>query len=74
MLQQTVSECTVALNAMRDGPMDHGFGCGGGSCMDWHQRHVVRVFSALSSRWLVYGAFVDAVAAMVSVLPWTCLG
>ena len=32
---------------MRDGPMGHGFGCGDGSCMDWFQRHVVRVFSAL---------------------------
>ena len=40
-------ERTAALNSMRDGPMDHGFGSGDGSCIDWHQRHVVRVFSAL---------------------------
>ena len=46
--------------------MGHGFGCGDGSCIDLHQRHVVRVFSALSSDSLVYGAFVAAVAAMFS--------
>ena len=27
--------------------MGHGFGSGDGSCIDWHQRHVVRVSSAL---------------------------
>ena len=27
--------------------MAHGFGYGDGSCVDLHQRHVVRVFSAL---------------------------
>ena len=27
--------------------MGHGFGCGDGSCIDWHQRHVVCVLSAL---------------------------
>ena len=32
---------TAALNSMRDGSMGHGFGCGDGSCFDWHQRHVV---------------------------------
>ena len=21
--------------------MGHGFGCGDGSCIDWHQRHVI---------------------------------
>ena len=41
----------AALNSMRDGPMGHGFGCGDGSCVDWHQRHVVRVF-LLSVFWL----------------------
>ena len=74
LLQQTIFEYTAALNSMRDGPMGHGFDCGDGSCIDWHQRHVVRVFSALSSGCLVYGAFVAAVAAMVSVLAWACLG
>ena len=61
--------------------MGHGFGCGDGSCVDWHQRHVVRMFSALfcvvCSVWygcLVYGAFVAAVTTMVSVLAWACLG
>ena len=57
--------------------MGHGFDCGEGSCIDWYQRHV-RVFSALSSCCLVYGAFVAAVATMVSVLAWAwfvcCLG
>ena len=33
---------------------------------DWHQRHVVRVFSTRYGC-PVYGAFVAAVAAMVSV-------
>ena len=32
------------------------------------------VFCSLSSGCLVYGAFVAAVAAMVSVLAWACLG
>ena len=36
--------------------MGHGFGSGDGSCIDWHQRHVVRVSSALcplsSALWL----------------------
>ena len=55
--------------------MGHGFGCGDGSGVDWHQRRVVRVcFCSLSSGCLVYGAFVAAVAAMVSVLAWACLG
>ena len=49
--------------------MGHGFGCGDGSCIDWHQRRVVRVFSALCPlTCLVYGAFVAAVAAMVSIV------
>ena len=46
LLQQTIFDCTAALNAMRDGPMGHGFGCGDGS-IGWHQRHVVRAFYAL---------------------------
>ena len=46
LLQQTIFECTATPNSMRDGPMDHGFVCGDGSSIDWHQRHV-RVFSAL---------------------------
>ena len=50
--------------------MGHRFGCGDGSCIDWYRRHGVRVFSALSSGCLVYGAFVAAVAVMVSVLAW----
>ena len=52
--------------------MGHGFGCGDGSYIDGHQRHVC-VFSALSSGCLVYGAFVTAVA-MVLVVAWACLG
>ena len=47
LLQQTIFECTAALNSMRDGPMGHSFGCGDVSCVDCHQRHVVREFSAL---------------------------
>ena len=27
--------------------MGHGLGCGDGSYIDWHQRHAVRVYSAL---------------------------
>ena len=54
--------------------MGHGVDCGDGSCVDWRQRHVVRVFSALCPLALVYGAFVAAVAAMVSVLAWAWLG
>ena len=54
--------------------MGHGFGCSDGSCIDWHQRHVVRVFPALWSGCLLYGAFVAVVAAMVSVLAWACFG
>ena len=38
--------------------MGHGFGCGDGSCIDWHQRHVVREISAVCP--LVYGVFVAA--------------
>ena len=55
--------------------MGHGFSCSDGSCIDWRQRHVVRLF-LLFVLWLlvVYGAFVAAVAAMVSVLAWACLG
>ena len=54
--------------------MGHGFGCGDGSCVDWHPRHVVRVFSALCRlAVIVYGAFVAAVAAVVPVLAWACL-
>ena len=56
--------------------MRHGFGCGKWK-LHWHQRHVVGVFPALcrlSSGCLVYGAWVAAVAAMVSVLAWACLG
>ena len=26
--------------------MGHGSGFGDGGCIDWHQRHIVRVFSA----------------------------
>ena len=29
--------------------MGHDFGCGDGSCFDWHQRHVVCEFSSLCS-------------------------
>ena len=57
--------------------MGHGFGCGDESCDDWHQLHVVHVCSALCSLLSgcqVYGAFVAAVAAMVSVLAWAWLG
>ena len=55
--------------------MGHAFGCSYGSYIDWRQRHVVGALSALlSSGCLVYGAFVAAVAAMVSVLAWACLG
>ena len=56
--------------------MGHGFGCGDGSSIDWHQRHVVRVFSALSSvLWLSsLRGVVAAVTTMVSVLAWACLG
>ena len=32
---------------MKDGPVGHGFGCDDRSRIDWHQRHVVREFSAL---------------------------
>ena len=46
-LQQTIFEGAAALNSTRDGHMGHGFGCGDGSCIDWHQRHVVRVLLAL---------------------------
>ena len=35
---------------------------------------LVSVLWSLSSGCLVYGAFVVAVAAMVSVLAWACLG
>ena len=48
--------------------MGHRFGCGDGSCIDRHQRHVVRglsVLCPLSSGCLVYGAFIAAVAAMI---------
>ena len=35
--------------------MGHAFGCGDGSCIDWHRRHVVREFLLsvlrLSSLW-----------------------
>ena len=44
---QTISDCTSALDSIRDGPTGHGFGYGDGSFIDWHRRHVVRVFSAL---------------------------
>ena len=47
LLQQTIFGRTAALNPTRDGPMGQGFDRGDGSCIDWHQRHVVRVFSAL---------------------------
>ena len=46
-VQETIFECTAALDEIR--PHGHGFGCGDGSCIDWHQRHAVRVFSTLSS-------------------------
>ena len=46
-LQQTIFKRTAALNSMRDGLMGDVFGHGDGSCIDWHQRHVVREFSAL---------------------------
>ena len=71
---QAIFECAAALNSMRDGSVGHGFSCGDGNCIDWHQWHVARVFSAPSSGCLVYGAFVAAVATMVSVLAWACLG
>ena len=48
--------------------MSHGLGCSDGSCIDWHQWHVVRVFPALSPGCLVYRAFVAAVVAVVSLL------
>ena len=38
--------------------------------ISWHQRRVVRVFSALASGCLVYAAFVAAVVAMVSRFAW----
>ena len=50
---KTIFEYTAALNSMKDGPMSHGLDCGDGSCIDWHRRHVVRVFSARSSGCLV---------------------
>ena len=49
--------------SIRDDPIGHGNGCVDGSYMDWHQRHVVRVFSALSSGCLVYRALVAALVA-----------
>ena len=55
--------------------MGREFGCGDGSGIDWQQRHVVRVFfCSLPSGCLVYQSFVAAVAAVVSVLAWACLG
>ena len=53
--------------------MGHGFGCGDGSCIDWHQRHVREFSALLPSGCLVYGVFVAAVAAVVSVLAWARL-
>ena len=50
--------------------MGHGFGCGDGSCIDWHQRRVVRVFSAINS---LRGVRSSLVAA-VSLLAWARLG
>ena len=69
-----ILECTAALNSIRDGPMGDGFGCGDGRCINWHKRHIVRVFCCPSSGCLVYGAFVAAVAAMVSVFAWAYFG
>ena len=75
LLQQTVFECIntvlLAIDLIRDGSMGHGFGCGDRRCIDWHQRYVV-VLSALCplAVYLVYRAFVAAVAATVSVLAW----
>ena len=74
LLHQATLEYTAALNSMRDGPMGHGFDCGDGRCTGWHQRPFVRVFCALSSGCLVYGAVVAAVATMVSVLARAGLG
>lgn len=45
-VQRMLLEGTAALNSIWDGPMGHGFGYGDANCIDWHQRHVVRVFSA----------------------------
>ena len=46
-LAMTDDFCKAALSSTRDVPMGHGFGCGDGSCIDWHHRHVVCVCSAL---------------------------
>lgn len=48
--------------------MGHVFDCGDGSCIGWHQRHLVRVIYHLLSvlsGCLTYGAFVAAVVALV---------
>ena len=55
-----------------DGPVGHGSVTRGSNCVDWHQRHIVRIFPALClpvflfTTW--YTAFVAAVVAMVSNL------
>ena len=68
----------VALNSMRNGPKGHGFASGDGSCIDWCQRHVLRVFfCSLSSGCLGYGSIVLVAAVAchdLSVLAWACLG
>ena len=74
--KQTNYECTESTQ-FDEGRL-HGprlCGCDDGSCIERYQRHAVRVLSALCLLGcLVYGAFVAAVAAMVSGLSWVCLG
>ena len=53
--------------------MGHGFGCVDGSWIDWHQRHVVRVF-LLPDVWQSGLRGVRSCDGRhVPVLAWVCL-
>ena len=74
LLQQTIFECIAALKSLRDGPLGHGLAAVMEAALTGISGMLfVYLLCPLPSACLVYGAFVAAVASMVSAVAWACL-
>ena len=70
LLRQTIFECAAALNSMSDGSMGHGLAAAMEAVLTGISGMLSLNFCSLFSCCHVYGAFVAAVATVVSVLAF----